>query len=249
LYHVQGVSPSYKNLPTFYSSCCIMYKEFHRVTRIYPHSTAAVVSCTRSSSELQESTPFYSSCCIMCKEFPRVTRIYPHSTGGTPCTWYNSCCRMWVDSCNSGKLLAHDTTAAVEWGSCCIMYKEFPWVTRIYPILQQLLYHVQGVPLSYKNLPTFYSSCCIMYKEFPWVTRIYPHSTAAVVSCTRSSPELQESIHILQQLFYHIRGVQSATRIYPHSTAAVLSHTRSSKCYTLFSHFVVYYLKNQLQIY
>ena len=70
-----------------------------------------------------------------------------------------------------------------------------------------------------------------MCKEFPRVTRIYPHSTAAVVSCTRSSPELQESIHILQQLFYHIRGVQSATRIYPHSTAAVLSHTRSSLCY------------------
>ena len=93
------------------------------------------------------------------------------------------------------------------------------------------MYHVQGVSPSYKNLPTFYSSCCIMYKEFPWVTRIYPHSTAAVVSCTRSSPELQESIHILQQLFYHIRGVQSATRIYPHSTAAVLSHTRSSLCY------------------
>ena len=111
-----------------------MYKEFHRVTRIYPHSTAAVVSCTRSSPELQESTH----------------------------------------------------------------------------ILQQLLYHVQGVPPSYKNLSTFYSSCFITYEEFK---------------------VLQESIHILQQLFYHIREVQSATRIYPHSTAAVLSHTRSSLCY------------------
>jgi hypothetical protein len=115
--------------------------------------------------------------------------------------------------------------------------RSFPELQESTHILQQLLYHVQGVPPSYKNLPTFYSSCCIMYKEFPWVTRIYPHSTAAVVSCTRSSPELQESIHILQQLFYHIRGVQSATRIYPHSTAAVLSHTRSSKCYKNLSTF------------
>ena len=140
-----------------------MCKEFPRVTRIYPHSTAAVVSCTRSSTELQESTH----------------------------------------------------------------------------ILQQLLYHVQGVPLSYKNLPTFYSSCCIMYKEFPRVTRIYPHSTAAVLSHTRSSKcyknlstfysscfityekfkVLQESIHILQQLFYHIREVPCATRVYLHSSS------------------------------
>jgi hypothetical protein len=67
-----------------------------------------------------------------------------------------------------------------------------------------------------------------MCKEFPRVTRIYPHSTAAVVSCTRSSTELQESTHILQQLLYHVQGVPLSYKNLPHSTAAVVSCTRSS---------------------